>query len=98
MQYIEPVVGLVAFLSILVGSFLVARRVGTWQAKARVLMSLCGTILFALILYGEQPRAHEFRGPKMLLAGMTIGIFVALWLEGSLNVMTRPKGGRVRNL
>jgi|SRR5579859_3666252 len=91
MRYVEPLVGLLAFLWFLAGSLLVARRHGTWQEKAQILLGLCGTILFALILYGEQPRTHEFKGLKMLLAGMTNGIFVTLWLEGSLNVLTRLK-------
>jgi len=72
-----------------------ARRDGNWRAKAQVLLSLCGTLLFALILYGEQPRTHELKGLKMLLGGMTIGIFTVLWLEGSL--WTQLRGERNRN-
>lgn len=97
MRYVEPLAGLLASLWFLVGSLPVARSHGTWQEKAQILLGLCGTILFALMLYGEQPRTHEFKGLKMVLAGMTIGIFVTLWLEGSLDVLTRLKSRRSKD-
>lgn len=89
MRYVEPLVGFLAFLWVSIGSLLANRRLRDWRHKAQMLLGLAGMSLFGLILYTEQIRysapVHGFYFAKGTLAGMSIGIFATLWLEGSLN-------------
>jgi hypothetical protein len=97
MRYLEPLIGFLAFLWLSIGSLLAGRRLRDWQQKAQTLLGLTGMSFFGLILYGvvhtEEVRnslhAHAFNLFKTFLAGMSIGIFVTLWLEGSLNVFKK---------
>jgi hypothetical protein len=95
MRYLEPLVGFLAFLWLSIGSLLSARGIRDWQQKAQILLGLSGMSLFGLILYERYSLStHAFYSLKALLAGIAIGIFVTLWLEGSLNVLIRLKSSR----
>jgi len=95
MRFLEPLIGFLAFLWLLIGSLLAGRYLRDWQHKAQSLLGLSGMAFFGLILYGvvrtEEARyyARLFSFSKTFLAGISIGIFVTLWLEGSFNVFKR---------
>ena len=92
MRYVEPLVGFIAFLWFLIGSLLAARNPLDWRPKAQILLGFSGAALFGLILYERYTLGiHAFVSLKALLAGIAIGIFVTLWLEGSLDVLNRLK-------
>jgi hypothetical protein len=91
MRYLEPSIGFLCFLWLTVAAMWAAKRFRTWQAKAESLMGLSGMSFFGLVTYGRWTSrpAHEFLGEEGLLAGIIIGIFVILWLEGSWNLLKR---------
>src|SRR5260370_30867344 len=89
MRYLEPLVGFLAFLWFSIAALLAGRGLRDWQQKAQILLGLSGMSLFGLILYGQYSLGpHAFYFLKALLGGIVIGIFVTLWLEGSLNILT----------
>jgi hypothetical protein len=87
MKYVEPVLGLLAFLWFSVTAFAVApngRR--GWQRSAQIVLGLSGMAFFGLALYGRYFLGPKtFTSLKAVLAGVSIGIFIALWIEGSMN-------------
>ena len=92
MRYLEPLIGFLASLWFLIASLLAARSRRGWQQKAEILLGISGISGFGLILYGQYSlRTHALYSLKALLGGISIGIFVTLWLEGSLNLLTRLK-------
>jgi hypothetical protein len=94
MRYVEPLVGFVAFLLFLIGSILASRSTRDWTLKAEILLGLSGAASFGLILYERYSSGiHHFVFLKALLGGIAIGVFVTLWLGGSLNVLNRLKRG-----
>jgi hypothetical protein len=98
MRYFVPAIGLLCFMWLTIGALLAGRGVRTWQLKAEALMGLSGMAFCGLILYlrwSPQSNAHYIE--KGLLAGVTFGIFIALWLEGSWNLVKRfGKSGKPR--
>lgn len=85
MSKIELMLGLLLFLSFMLISLAVGRRVQNWQRKAEILLGLTGSAPFALALYERfTHRANSFLFTKGLLAGVSIGVFVALCMEGTL--------------
>ena len=97
MRYIEPLLGFLAFLWFLMASLLAFRRHRDWRGKAQILLGLCGLAFFGLILNGRFPsRTHIFERTferlETLFAGISLGVFVTLWLEGCLNILARIKG------
>jgi hypothetical protein len=96
MRYIEPLIGFLAFLWLLTASVVADRSLREWQHKAEALLGLSGMALFGLILYeavyvGEVRHPRVFIWCKALLGGISIGIFVTLWMEGSLNVFKKAR-------
>ena len=91
MQYLEPVIGFLAFLGLLIGSLLAGRFRRKWQCRAEACLALSGMSFFGLILYElvHTEVRYSFRIPKALLGGIAIGICLSLWLEGSYNVVRR---------
>jgi hypothetical protein len=92
MRYLEPLIGFLAFLWFLIACLLQGRGLRDWQHRAQALLGLSGMSLFGLILYGmvhAEQSTYSFRAPKMLLGGIAIGIFVTLWLEGSMNILKK---------
>lgn len=94
----EVLIGFLAFLWYSIGSLLADRGHRDWRRKAETLLGVSGMSLFGLILYTEEVRhslpAHGFYVVKGSLAGISIGIFITLWLEGSLNLIRRWKTGK----
>jgi hypothetical protein len=91
MRYIEPLVGFGFFLWFTLASWLAARSLRKWQERAQIILGLSGMALFGLRFYGESLYSNTFNLLKVFLAGITLGIFITLWLEGSLNVLSRLK-------
>lgn len=94
MRYLEPLVGILCSVLFLIGALVGGRG---WQRRAEVLLGLSGMSMFGLILYGVvDTEVHYFPWSlvKQLLAGVSIGIFVTLWLEGSANVFKRCRRRR----
>lgn len=91
MRYIEPLIGFLACSWFLLGSWLAARSLRDWRQKAEILLGLHGMAFFLLRLYGQYSRSNAFHGTIAWLGGTAIGIFITLWLEGSLNILRRPK-------
>src|SRR5436309_2533108 len=90
MRYLEPSIGLLCFLWLTIGALLAGRGFRKWQPKAEALMGLSGMSFCGLILFLRwSPQTTAFYLEKGFLAGMTIGIFVTLWLEGSWNVLKK---------
>jgi len=93
MKYVEALLGLLAFLWFSVTSFAVdpgGRR--RWQRSAQILLGLSGMAFFGLILYSRcSVGAKAFTSLKAALAGVSIGIFIALWIEGSMNPLKARK-------
>lgn len=91
MRFIAPSIGLLCFLWSMIATALKSRSLRNWQLKAEALMGLSGMSFCGLILYLRlfpQINAHNLE--KGLLAGMTFGVFVTLWLEGSWNLLKKP--------
>lgn len=103
MRHLAPWIGLLAFLLASIG--LLSAGLRDWRHKAQILLGLCGTSAFGLDLYdralrrqvGYRLRNYALSDLKFMLAGILVGIFVTLWLEGSLNVFTFLKERRARN-
>lgn len=97
MRYIEPLLGVLAFLWFFLGSLLARNRLRDWRHTSQVLLGLSGMSLFGLMLY-EAAHTAELRHVRIIvwakafLAGISIGIFVTLWLEGSLNLFKTARG------
>ena len=107
MRYILPGMGLLGFLWFTIGSLLEGRGLRRWQRRAAVLLGLSGMSFCAVLICLWYSRTQAFYTEKGssagmmvralggmtsgLLAGITIGLFVALWLEGTCNVL-RKKG------
>ena len=93
MRYIEPSVGCVVFFALIVGCLAAPKERRGWQWKATTLLGMSGMALFGLRLYGQY--SHSENGLltfcKGLLAGVSIGIFATLLLEGSMNPL-RSRG------
>ena len=94
-QYLLPVVGLLAFLWICVAALYPRPSLRRWQQKAQMLLGLSGMLFLGLRLYevarsarsdeaGSLVLAQELRLARVFMAGVTLGVFVTLWLEGSL--------------
>jgi hypothetical protein len=93
MRYIEPLVGFVVFFLFMIGCLAAPKERRGWQWKAEALLGLSGMALFGLRLYGRYSHSkNAFTLFEGLLAGISIGIFVTLLLEGSMN----PLGSRTR--
>jgi hypothetical protein len=60
MRYIEPLIGLLAFLWFSIGSLLAGRNLRDWRHKAQTLLGLSGRSLFGLMLY-EAAHTGEVR-------------------------------------
>ena len=91
-RYLEPLIGFLAFWWFLLASLLEGRSLRDWQHRAQALLGLSGTLLFGLILYvmvHTERGTYSFRIPKALLGGIASGIFVTLWLEGSMNILNK---------
>jgi hypothetical protein len=92
MRYFEPLIGILACLWFFVASLLAGRSHRDWQHKAQALLGLFGILLFGLMLY-EEVHTGSVRYLRLLswskafLAGLLLGMFVTLWLEGSLNLV-----------
>jgi hypothetical protein len=92
MRYLEPLLAFVALLWLLMHSLLTTRAEREWQQKAEIILALCGLSLFGLIIYERYSSStHAFYTLKGFLGGISVGVFVTLWLEGSLNLLTRLK-------
>jgi hypothetical protein len=90
MWYLEPLIGLLCFLWLMIGALLASRGSPNWQPKGEAFLGLSGTLFCGLVLYLRlSSRANAFYIEKGFLAGMTIGIFVTLWLEGSWNLLKK---------
>jgi hypothetical protein len=90
MRYILPSVGLISFLWLTIGALLAGRDLRTWQVKAEALMGLCGMSFCGLVLCLRwSSQSNQLYMEKGTLAGMTFGIFVTLWLEGSWNLLKK---------
>ena len=98
-QIVVPLIGLLAFLCFLATLFS-EREVRDWQRKAKKLLGLsgvlfCGSLLYG-VAYGAERRPsvliHELRLARAFLVGILLGIFVTLWLEGSLNPLKKDVG------
>lgn len=94
MRDLAPWIMLLAFLTVSIGSLLAGLK--GWHNKAQILLGLCGASAFGLDLYDRALRRqvgyplhnYALSDLKFMLAGILVGIFVTLWLEGSLNVFT----------
>ncbi len=76
MRYIEPIIGILAFLWVLLAAILPKGR-RSWQQSAEIVMALAGMALFGLVLYGRfAGSVRLFVFVKGLLAGISIGVFV----------------------
>jgi len=99
-QIVVLLIGLLAFLGVLVGSLFSGRGVRDWQRKAQTLLGLSGMLFFGSLLYGvaygvERPPSvliHELRLARAFLVGISLGIFVTLWLEGWFNPLKKHVG------
>ena len=90
MRYVEPLAGFLAFLWFAIDSLLGGRGRRDWEQKAQVLLGLSGMALFGLVLYGRYSAGPQrFYFLKGFLGGLSVGIFITLWLEGSLNLLAR---------
>jgi len=98
MRYIEPIIGILAFLWVLLAAILPKGR-RSWQQSAEIVMALAGMALFGLVLYGRfAGSVRLFVFVKGLLAGISIGVFVTLWLEGSLRPGRTVRGHAGRSV
>jgi len=92
MRYLEPLIGFLACLWFLMGTLLEGKSLRVWQQKAQALLGLSGILFFGFLLYDASQEGHVrylrlFSWSKAFLAGVSIGIFITLWLEGSLNLL-----------
>jgi hypothetical protein len=86
MRYLEPSIGLLAFVIFTIGCTAAPKERRGWQWKAEIFLGLSGMALFGLRLYELHSRSKgAFALFNGLLAGISIGIFVTLLLEGTLN-------------
>ena len=91
LRYLVPLMGVLGGLWLSIASLYPRWSLREWQRKAEMLLGLSGMAFFGLLLYGtarsQEPRPslliHELRLLRELLAGVFLGIFVTLFLEGS---------------
>jgi hypothetical protein len=91
MRYLGPVIALLCFLWYTIGALLEGRGLRNWQTKAEVLEGLSGMSFCGLVIYRWSSRMSilKFAGLEGFLVGITLGIFVTLWLEGSANILKK---------
>ena len=85
LRYLLPLIGVLCFLWISLASLYPKGSLRKeWQHKAEMLLGLCGMAFLGLRLYGvARHNLHDLRFIRGSLAGLTLGIFVTLFLEGS---------------
>lgn len=102
MQYLALLIGLLALLWFSIGALFSGRSLRDWQQKAQLLFGISGMSFFGLFLYAmarsEELRSsalsHALHLARIFFGGMSTGIFVTLWLEGSANVFKKKIGNR----
>jgi len=100
LQYLGPLIGLLLFLWLSIGSLFPGRSPRDWQQKAQMLLGLSGMSFCGLFLYrvahSEGLRSsvltHELFLARVFLGGMSLGIFVTLCLEGRFSVFKKQVG------
>jgi hypothetical protein len=84
-RFVAPSVGALCFIWMAVEALLTWRESRVWQAKAKFLMSLCGISVCGLFVYtrlaGHAGGLYYIKG---VLSGMTLGMFIVLWMEGTI--------------
>jgi hypothetical protein len=90
MRYVEPVVGFVLFLCFFLGALVGVQR--SWQRTAQLIMGLSGMAACGLILLRRiSNHSGSLLALAALLGGIAVGIFITLFIEGTLNPV-RGKG------
>jgi len=93
MRYIEPIIGILRFLWVLLAAILPKGR-RSWQQSAEIVMALAGMALFGLVLYVDSRIRQAIRFREGSSGGDLHRRICHVWLEGLTKTGRTVRGQR----